>query len=117
MRQSGSRQDIQSAVDRIVMKVVNTPLFVRDVEAAHQVGILSGNTYGATVGVAFKSLNTAQREHHRPGRVAKVCGNGNAFDLGDKETIALCRCGASASRPFCDGSHRDCGFESAETAS
>ena len=43
--------------------------------------------------------------------------NGDAFDLGDKETIALCRCGSSANRPFCDGSHRDCGFESAETAS
>ena len=42
--------------------------------------------------------------------------NGEAYDLGDKETIALCRCGASANRPFCDGGHRDCGFESAETA-
>lgn len=51
------------------------------------------------------------------GPIELTDGNGNAFDLGDKETIALCRCGASASRPFCDGSHRDCGFESAETAS
>ena len=42
--------------------------------------------------------------------------NGDAFDLGGKESFALCRCGAAASRPFCDGSHRDCGFESAETA-
>ena len=51
------------------------------------------------------------------GLVELTDANGDAFDLGDKETIALCRCGASANRPFCDGSHRDCGFESAETAS
>ncbi len=51
------------------------------------------------------------------GPIELTDGNGSAFDLGDKETIALCRCGASANRPFCDGAHRDCGFESAETAS
>ncbi len=42
---------------------------------------------------------------------------GNSFDLGSKETIALCRCGASEKRPFCDGAHNRCGFESAERAS
>ena len=25
--------------------------------------------------------------------------------------VALCRCGASATKPFCDGTHRDRGFE------
>lgn len=41
---------------------------------------------------------------------------GNAFDTGGKETIALCRCGSSKNRPFCDGAHRECGFEAKETA-
>ena len=43
--------------------------------------------------------------------------DGNSFDLGGKETIALCRCGASENRPFCDGAHNRCGFEAAERAS
>ena len=25
--------------------------------------------------------------------------------------IALCRCGQSSTKPFCDGTHRDAGFE------
>jgi len=41
---------------------------------------------------------------------------GNSFDTGGKETIALCRCGASKKRPFCDGAHRDSNFEAAERA-
>ena len=42
--------------------------------------------------------------------------DGNEFDLGGKETIALCRCGHSENRPFCDGAHKSCGFESSEPA-
>ncbi|MEZ6066026.1 MAG: CDGSH iron-sulfur domain-containing protein [Planctomycetaceae bacterium] len=41
---------------------------------------------------------------------------GNVFDLAGKETYALCRCGASAKKPFCDGSHKGCGFIANESA-
>jgi len=42
---------------------------------------------------------------------------GNEFILPTgKEMIALCRCGHSQTKPFCDGSHRQCAFQAAEIA-
>ncbi len=42
---------------------------------------------------------------------------GGEFELpAGKRAVALCRCGHSARRPFCDGSHRAAGFESRELA-
>ncbi|HXT57333.1 MAG TPA: CDGSH iron-sulfur domain-containing protein [Pirellulales bacterium] len=42
---------------------------------------------------------------------------GNKFPIsGDKPAIALCRCGQSSKKPFCDGTHNRCGFQSSETA-
>jgi len=38
-------------------------------------------------------------------------------ELESKTTYALCRCGQSAEKPFCDGSHTTVGFDGTETAS
>ena len=37
--------------------------------------------------------------------------------LESKDVYALCRCGASAAKPFCDGTHAKNGFDGSETAS
>ena len=47
-----------------------------------------------------------------------VDGEGGEFNIDpSKPAIALCRCGASANKPFCDGAHNQCGFASSERAS
>lgn len=52
------------------------------------------------------------------GPVVVLDHQGQPFQLDtSKKGVALCRCGHSAKRPFCDGSHRGCGFQAAEEAS
>jgi CDGSH-type Zn-finger protein len=38
---------------------------------------------------------------------------GNEYGLAGRTVISLCRCGASENKPFCDGTHNRCGFQSA----
>jgi CDGSH-type Zn-finger protein len=51
------------------------------------------------------------------GPVRLVDVDGAEWQLPAGESIVLCRCGHSRSKPFCDRSHRDAGFESCERAS
>jgi len=48
------------------------------------------------------------------GPVELIDADGNKFPV-DKR-MALCRCGASTEKPFCDGTHSKVGFQAAENA-
>ena len=45
------------------------------------------------------------------GPITLMDAEGNEFSV-EKETVALCRCGASTTQPFCNGTHRRIEFES-----
>jgi CDGSH-type Zn-finger protein len=49
------------------------------------------------------------------GPVTLIDSQGNEVPIG-RETIALCRCGGSTTKPFCDGTHSAIGFAAAEAA-
>jgi len=41
---------------------------------------------------------------------------GKPFGLAGRQVISLCRCGHSANKPFCDGSHKAAGFQDKQEA-
>lgn len=45
------------------------------------------------------------------GEIEMMDPQGNAYDLGGRTVISLCRCGHSANKPFCDGAHKAHGFQ------
>lgn len=50
------------------------------------------------------------------GLIEMVDAAGTAYDLTGKPVYSLCRCGASVTKPFCDGAHSRIGFQAAEAA-
>lgn len=48
-------------------------------------------------------------------RVVDHLGNPFLLPVG-KDTIALCRCGNSQRKPFCDGTHKQVNFQAPEVA-
>ena len=66
------------------------------------------------------SVVTIRLQHNGPylvyGPVRILDADGNEYDVGDEDVIALCRCGGSTTKPFCDGTHSRAGFEAAERA-
>ena len=51
------------------------------------------------------------------GSITLIDADGTRYDLSDRgEAVALCRCGGSTTKPFCDGTHSQIGFAAAERA-
>jgi CDGSH-type Zn-finger protein len=65
--------------------------------------------------VVIKARENGPYKVTGPVRVIDV--DGNEYDLSDKgEAVALCRCGGSQTKPFCDGTHKRIGFQAPERA-
>lgn len=60
--------------------------------------------------------NGAYRVEAPVGMVKLVDADGTSYDLAGKASFSLCRCGGSATKPFCDGAHNRIGFQAADTA-
>jgi CDGSH-type Zn-finger protein len=50
------------------------------------------------------------------GAISVADADGNEYDVSDKAVVALCRCGQSSNKPFCDGTHGKVGFVAEERA-
>jgi CDGSH iron-sulfur domain-containing protein 3 len=51
------------------------------------------------------------------GPVRLIDADGNEYELPDDgKPIVLCRCGRSSTKPFCDSTHKEIGFDACERA-
>ncbi len=50
------------------------------------------------------------------GPIEIVDQQGASYTIPEGQWVSLCRCGQSANKPFCDGGHRDAGFEAPSEA-
>jgi CDGSH-type Zn-finger protein len=68
--------------------------------------------------VAEVEIKTRENGPYRvTGPIRLIDADGNEFDLSEvRQPIALCRCGGSTTKPFCDGTHSKIGFQAAERA-
>jgi CDGSH-type Zn-finger protein len=66
---------------------------------------------------AAKVTISANGPYGVSGDYTLVDANGEVIEMEPGKTAWLCRCGQSANKPFCDGSHKKAGFTDPGTRS
>lgn len=77
---------------------------------AMRVTVMPNGPYLVQGSVPLRRCRAIESEHGEPMSWATT------GSLDDQATYALCRCGGSANKPFCDGTHKHNGFDGTETA-
>jgi CDGSH-type Zn-finger protein len=72
-------------------------------------GIMSARSAGEQM-AATKIIVNHNGSIRVEGDFEIVDPEGRVFGLAGRTAIGLCRCGQSANKPFCDGSHKACAF-------
>ena len=80
-------------------------------EQSPSIKVQPNGPYVVSGGVPLRRKEPVMSEHGEPltWKTGEVIDDGVAY--------ALCRCGGSANKPYCDGAHADNGFDGTETAS
>ena len=60
----------------------------------------------------FKVIVRNNGPYRLEGNITLCDQNGKEYGLGGRTVVSLCRCGHSANKPLCDGSHARVGFAS-----
>ncbi len=60
----------------------------------------------------FKVIVRNNGPYRLEGDITIVDQDGKPFGLAGRTVVSLCRCGHSANKPFCDGTHAKVGFDS-----
>ncbi len=60
----------------------------------------------------FKVIVRNNGPYRLEGNITLCDQNGKEYGLGGRTVVSLCRCGHSANKPLCDGSHARAGFAS-----
>ena len=60
----------------------------------------------------FKVIVRNNGPYRLEGSITLCDQNGKEYGLAGRTVVSLCRCGHSANKPFCDGSHARTGFAS-----
>ena len=93
--------------DLVIHEATHCPsgrLVVRDTAT----GVAHEPAFAPSIGLVEDPAKAASGPLYVRGGIKVFSADGSAYEI--RNRVALCRCGKSQNKPFCDGSHVDAGF-------